>query len=155
MKSKESTVLKHRASGRYLHISGEFSKGNPLYFPLETLTGEDGFLDTDGSDITLNEQQLWYIRKKFMSECTVTCRCAKPPRTHHCSTCGRCVLRMDHHCKWLANCVGLKNTKFFLNFVFYMSFFCLYNLAVITDDGIRVIKSIRDGSNDTTATFWV
>lgn len=62
---------------------------------------------------------------------------------------------MDHHCKWLANCVGLKNTKFFLNFTLYMSIFCMYNLIVISDDGFRLIMSIVDGTNSTTVRFWI
>jgi len=33
------------------------------------------------------------------------CRKPKPPRAHHCSSCGVCVLRMDHHCPFAVNCM--------------------------------------------------
>lgn len=52
------------------------------------------------------------------------CQCKKPDRAHHCSTCKRCVLKMDHHCPWLATCVGLRNYKPFLLFLIYTTFFC-------------------------------
>ena len=48
------------------------------------------------------------------------CKGVKPPRSHHCSTCGRCVLKMDHHCPWMNNCIGLKNQKAFLLFNMYV-----------------------------------
>ncbi|KAF2262842.1 palmitoyltransferas-like protein PFA3 [Lojkania enalia] len=52
------------------------------------------------------------------------CQTKKPDRAHHCSTCKRCVLKMDHHCPWLATCVGLRNYKPFLLFLIYLTLFC-------------------------------
>lgn len=47
------------------------------------------------------------------------CYKAKPDRCHHCSQCNRCILKMDHHCPWVANCIGFYNYKFFMNMLIH------------------------------------
>ncbi|XP_037068015.1 palmitoyltransferase ZDHHC16-like [Pollicipes pollicipes] len=48
------------------------------------------------------------------------CIAPKPPRTHHCTVCNKCVLKMDHHCPWLNQCVGHYNHRFFYMYMVYM-----------------------------------
>ncbi|MFH4980809.1 hypothetical protein AB6A40_007518 [Gnathostoma spinigerum] len=45
------------------------------------------------------------------------CKCVKPDRCHHCSICGQCVLKFDHHCPWVNTCVNFNNYKYFIQFL--------------------------------------
>lgn len=54
------------------------------------------------------------------------CRHVKPDRAHHCSVCGECVLKMDHHCPWVNNCVNFTNYKFFVLFLAYALIYCVF-----------------------------
>jgi hypothetical protein len=47
---------------------------------------------------------------KFCSQCQIY----RPNRAIHCKFCDNCVLELDHHCKWLACCIGKRNQKFFI-----------------------------------------
>lgn len=48
----------------------------------------------------------------------------KPDRCHHCRVCKTCILKMDHHCPWIYNCVGFGNHKFFFLLLFYSAIAC-------------------------------
>ena len=54
------------------------------------------------------------------------CISPKPPRTHHCSVCKTCVLKMDHHCPWLNNCVGHFNHRYFFLYMVFMVVGCMF-----------------------------
>lgn len=56
----------------------------------------------------------------------IKCEAYRPPRAHHCRTCGRCIRKMDHHCPWINNCVGEANQKYFVLFLFYTGLASLY-----------------------------
>jgi len=54
------------------------------------------------------------------------CTTYKPDRCHHCRVCRQCILKMDHHCPWIMNCVGFKNHKYFLLLLFYSTIACWF-----------------------------
>lgn len=60
-----------------------------------------------------------------------TCKIPKPARSKHCSICDRCVARFDHHCGWMNNCIGEKNTRYFMAFLLWHFLLCLYGAVAI------------------------
>lgn len=67
---------------------------------------------------------------KFKKYCK-KCEAFKPARAHHCSICMRCIVKMDHHCPWVNNCVGIGNHKFFMLFIFWTNVVCSYALIMV------------------------
>ena len=68
-------------------------------------------LDWDPTSVTSglsNALRVAYQHAKDTGNRSYWCRKCdrpKPARCHHCSVCGTCVLKMDHHCPWYAKIV--------------------------------------------------
>jgi len=80
---------------------------------LAALVGGPGYLAPGWSPPSSSRDRAW---EEQLQWCAV-CRGYKAPRAHHCRKCGRCVLKMDHHCPWINNCVGHNNHGHFTAFL--------------------------------------
>ncbi|CAJ1344789.1 unnamed protein product [Effrenium voratum] len=71
--------------------------------------------------------------RRYCSKCSKY----KPDRCHHCRICNSCILRMDHHCPWIANCVGFRNHKYFFLLVLYSAMNCWFIVATMASTVCR------------------
>ena len=85
-----------------------------------------------------NIYEIYFLVIRFCEKCQLI----KPDRAHHCSVCSTCVLKMDHHCPWVNNCVGFHNYKFFMLFLAYALLYCIFITATSLQYLIRFWKVI-------------
>ncbi|KAI0077000.1 zf-DHHC-domain-containing protein [Panus rudis PR-1116 ss-1] len=71
----------------------------------------------------------------------------KPLRAHHCRACGTCILKYDHHCPWVGQCVGARNHKYFVNFLEWAFIFCAWTLSTLIAQNVESARGI-DGDID-------
>ncbi|KAH9980081.1 DHHC palmitoyltransferase-domain-containing protein [Lactifluus volemus] len=97
--------------------------------PLEATATEGD----DGGDMSLEDALLSAPPDDYTQPgkwCRICWR-PKPERAHHCSQCGRCVLKMDHHCPWLgAKCIGFRTYPSFLHFLASVTLLSAYIAAI-------------------------
>jgi hypothetical protein len=77
------------------------------------------------------------------------CNNYKFPRVSHCSTCGECQYKMDHHCIWTQTCIGFRNQKSFYLFCLYMSIgvfqFWYFTIRVLFERDVPILQLVEPG----------
>jgi palmitoyltransferase len=59
------------------------------------------------------------------------------PHCNSADVCPQCVLKFDHHCPWIGQCVGARNHRFFILFVFWAFIFCAWTFATLLALNVR------------------
>ncbi|KAI3457346.1 hypothetical protein Pfo_014009 [Paulownia fortunei] len=98
---------------------GMFSMIDPGIIP----RGNKSFVDRSKRkrvDVNGIEVRLKYCR---------ICNIYRPPRSRHCVVCDNCVEKFDHHCPWIGQCIGLRNYRIYIIFLFMALVFFAYIFA--------------------------
>ncbi|KAF5475700.1 hypothetical protein F2P56_007476 [Juglans regia] len=84
------------------------------------------------------------VQKGELENYTFCHYCSKPksPRTHHCRSCGICILDMDHHCPFIGNCVGAANHRYFILFLISAVTSTIYVSIMSAYAGLRIWPSL-------------
>jgi hypothetical protein len=60
------------------------------------------------------------------------CEAMRPDEhAHHCSTCRKCCLDMDHHCSLMDNCIGKHTLRYFVQYCSWLLAYLYFSAGVI------------------------
>lgn len=114
------------------------------FFYFKACTVSPGTVTVENHAITMQrfEHSCYFPKHKFNGELNncKTCKLERPARSKHCSMCNCCVEKHDHHCIWINQCVGLKNYKWFLGFIFLMAWICTYGVLIGVAICLYIVK---------------
>lgn len=89
----------------YSHFQGKIKKYASILIIL-AMTTDPGAVPRDARPLDDDQQERDHEAKlaeegagleRYKKFCK-RCKTFKPSRAHHCSMCGRCIIKMDHHC---------------------------------------------------------
>ena len=84
-------------------------------------------------------QDFLHQERDLMNLCTY-CQLIKSETSFHCLFCGKCTEMFDHHCPFINNCLGNRNYKYFLLFIFSYFLFLAFTTAELIRYNVDTIE---------------
>lgn len=110
---------------------------------------------TDSSDPTVQAERLALSKNqafdssRFSKQCPI-CETHVLEKTKHCMQCNRCTVDFDHHCKWLNNCIGKSNYRYFLYLIAFLELMMMVSISagISTTDQIFASQDLQGEVRD-------
>jgi palmitoyltransferase ZDHHC9/14/18 len=79
------------------------------------------FKEEEQQNLTMETKMnnIYYQAHIYKPRFCETCFLIRPPKGSHCSICDNCVKNFDHHCNLVNNCIGIRNMRTFVLFIFF------------------------------------
>ncbi|CAK90701.1 unnamed protein product (macronuclear) [Paramecium tetraurelia] len=103
----------------YTYLSGTFTEPGVVRRPQPD--DEESFGSMKSNRSAKSEKIGEYFQERFCSRCRVM----RPPKTSHCYNCNNCVKMYDHHCTFMSNCIGQRNYRYFIGWVYTLVLQCI------------------------------
>jgi len=79
------------------------------------------------------------------------CHFLRPIRCKHCFFCGKCIAKFDHHCPLVGNCIGGRNYKYFLVFLFTQCLVVLWTFYISVN--VVFVSNVKTNDEDHTVSY--
>ncbi|CAD8049847.1 unnamed protein product [Paramecium primaurelia] len=103
----------------YSYLCGTFTEPGVIRRPQPD--DEESFNSIKSNKSVRNEKVGEYFQERYCARCKIM----RPPKSSHCYNCNNCVKMYDHHCTFMSNCIGQRNYRYFIGWIYTLLIQCI------------------------------